>query len=403
MRRYWPAVAVVGVLSLACSPDSLSDPVPDQHPMFVPDPGGGAFNPRVSGLVRVVFVPASAPSELVNTVWSAFMTWEAHLLGQITFTRDANAQVNGQITVTFDMSQSSNGAYWCGDASITLYRKSSATAYCGGRVVPDLFGVAVHEVGQRLGMTTMTTPATSACISNVPSASEGDLNHSLCAHEIEAIRYEYGHRSDAPDMSQLMITGVRPAGSVTVQAGSSASVGAIFECEPSLTMTACPTAPVNWSSSNTGVFTVAGNSSATVSGHAQGSATLSSQVSHVTANTVSSLAPPQSVTVTVTAPPPPPTTISVWISGPDRVDTKQAHSWTAHASGGTSYSYQWHLQPAGSTSWSYMGAGSTLTYIPGAGSDFTLRATVTSGGQTAYGYITVQNCIANSGCEGPPV
>ena len=82
-------------------------------------------------------------------------------------------------------------------------------------------------------------------------------------------------------------------------------------------------------------------------------------------------------------PAPPPPSLSVSVNGPIYIDTPGTYSWTAAASGGVSYSYQWQESSNNST-WFNIGTNSS-TYSEYESSDgvFYLRAIVTSGASSA--------------------
>jgi hypothetical protein len=83
----------------------------------------------------------------------------------------------------------------------------------------------------------------------------------------------------------------------------------------------------------------------------------------------------------VPAPSPPGLTVSVY--GPTYIDTPGTYSWSASASGGSTYSYQWQESTNNST-WFNIGSNSS-SYSEYESSDgvFYLRVIVTSGSSSA--------------------
>ncbi len=85
---------------------------------------------------------------------------------------------------------------------------------------------------------------------------------------------------------------------------------------------------------------------------------------------------------------------SATITGPSVLGFKQDGTWTAHPSGGDgNYSYEWRYRFNGTGSWSgVVGTSSTYTRKMGT-TDFELKVTVTSAGQTADAtfYVTYSN------------
>lgn len=78
---------------------------------------------------------------------------------------------------------------------------------------------------------------------------------------------------------------------------------------------------------------------------------------------------------------PPP--LSVSISGPSAIESKDTYSWMAHPFSGTgAYSYSWQFCPT-SGSCSNVGNQQTLSMVANAGAEFELRVTVQSVGETA--------------------
>lgn len=87
---------------------------------------------------------------------------------------------------------------------------------------------------------------------------------------------------------------------------------------------------------------------------------------------------------------------SVYINGPDYVDTGATYTWEAVASGGDgSYTYQWEFSQDGGISWSWVGSSQTYSsYISPGQTNFNLRVTVVSrgAGNTAYKYVNTPHC-----------
>jgi hypothetical protein len=93
---------------------------------------------------------------------------------------------------------------WCGEsgwptspgtgdatAPITIWKKDDG-GQCGGRIVQDLKGVAMHEMANAMGMIDVTTEQTRYCILNVPAA--GPMNDQPCTYERQILLQMYGIR-----------------------------------------------------------------------------------------------------------------------------------------------------------------------------------------------------------------
>ena len=102
--------------------------------------------------------------------------------------------------------------------------------------------------------------------------------------------------------------------------------------------------------------------------------------------------------------------LSVAIDGPNSIASGGTHTWEAMPDhGNQGYSYQWEYQASGSSTWTTVGTSKTYSesfssYID-QDYDFTLRATVTSGSETAIATRSVSvnisgNCNNPTGCPG---
>jgi hypothetical protein len=92
------------------------------------------------------------------------------------------------------------------------------------------------------------------------------------------------------------------------------------------------------------------------------------------------------------------------VSGPNDIGVADTYLWTAQTFGGNgSYTYQWKYQNSGSGTWTSLGTSATQTR--GIGSDtlpFTLRAIVTSGGETDTSNLLVNvDIISGVDISGP--
>lgn len=144
---------------------------------------------------------------------------------------DSAPGTSPRVVVVFDLSDA--GAKWCGsrtrNASVSYVNVKrtdlSDGANCLGstdnRIVPDLVGVLMHELGNVYGFDDPTgidtLPHIESCVSRPPDPPTPYMNKTVCAHERQQVYRVWGFRDYGIDFTQplqfqLTITG--GAGSV---------------------------------------------------------------------------------------------------------------------------------------------------------------------------------------------
>lgn len=144
---------------------------------------------------------------------------------------DSAPGTSPRVVVVFDLSDA--GAKWCGsrtrNAGVSYVNVKRTDlpdgANCLGstdnRIVPDLVGVLMHELGNVYGFDDPTgidtLPHIESCVSRPPDPPTPDMNKTVCAHERQQVYRVWGFRDYGIDFTQplqfqLTITG--GAGSV---------------------------------------------------------------------------------------------------------------------------------------------------------------------------------------------
>ena len=218
-HRRWLLLWVLPALTLLGSCDSeptrpAAEDTRREAPAFPMGPHGAQKYWLEGSLVNIeVQMEGGTPSQSVlNEISAAADEWNTYVLdlqGYYSSLPHLNESVDTSITsepkILIEYFEQGNWG-WCGEyigekegtdsTRILRIWKKNESDTCGGRIVQDLEGVAVHEMGHALGFLDFNTEATRWCVVNFPDT--GDPNHHPCSFEQQAIYATYGLRSPDP-------------------------------------------------------------------------------------------------------------------------------------------------------------------------------------------------------------